>query len=278
MLSAGMRIEINIPPVQSWLPMLIVGGVVWVVASGGDNESPDPVGGSRPAALIEQDLRDMRREQSVLDRREEILRNELEVLQMLESRGQGDPQQLEAARQRLLSLMQDKQQAERSLLSALEELWAAQEDAEAISMRSIAGAAPVQWTWPVEPDLGISAYFQDDGYEERFGIPHHAIDIPVAQGSPIRAAADGIVEKVSDRGLGFSSIIIRHGGGVATLYGHVSGFRAEEGQRVRAGQTIAVSGGTPGTPGAGHLTTGPHLHFQMLQDGQPVDPLKVLRE
>jgi murein DD-endopeptidase MepM/ murein hydrolase activator NlpD len=130
--------------------------------------------------------------------------------------------------------------------------------------------------WPVEPQLGISAYFDDAGYQERFGIPHKAIDIPEDQGSPVRAAADGIVIKVSDRGMGFNALTIQHGGGLSTLYGHVSEFFVEEGQEVYAGEVVARSGGTPKTPGAGLLTTGPHLHFEALLDGEHVDPLEYL--
>ena len=81
---------------------------------------------------------------------------------------------------------------------------------------------------------------------------------------------------VNDHGLGFNSIVLKHDGGFATLYGHVSKFLVKEGDVIRSGDPIALSGGEPGTPGAGHLTTGPHLHFQLLKNGQPVDPLDYL--
>jgi murein DD-endopeptidase MepM/ murein hydrolase activator NlpD len=71
-------------------------------------------------------------------------------------------------------------------------------------------------------------------------------------------------------------VTIRHDNGLATLYGHVSGFLVQEGQRVRAGDPIALSGGTPGTKGAGRLTTGAHLHFEVYLDGKKVDPLEYL--
>ena len=82
--------------------------------------------------------------------------------------------------------------------------------------------------------------------------------------------------KVSDKGMGFNSLVIKHAGGYATLYGHVSKFLVSEGQTVHAGDPVALSGGTPGTAGAGMMTTGPHLHLAMYKDGEVVDPLPLL--
>ena len=62
------------------------------------------------------------------------------------------------------------------------------------------------------------------------------------------------------------------------MYGHISGFLVEERQKVRAGDAVALSGGRPGTKGAGRLTTGAHLHFEVLKDGTQVNPLQYLPE
>ena len=61
-----------------------------------------------------------------------------------------------------------------------------------------------------------------------------------------------------------------------TLYGHVSDIMVMDGQSVKAGDVIGLSGGTPGTKGAGLYTTGPHLHFEILKDGVHVDPLEYM--
>ncbi len=127
--------------------------------------------------------------------------------------------------------------------------------------------------WPVSPSRGISAYFHDPSYLAAFGFVHNAIDIRTPQGSIIRAPADGIVYKVRDNGYGYSYLILAHKGGYMTVYGHVSEFKVQEGEKVFSGQEVALSGGTPGSKGAGLMTTGAHLHFEMMKGGKYIDPL-----
>ncbi|MEK7548046.1 MAG: peptidoglycan DD-metalloendopeptidase family protein [Patescibacteria group bacterium] len=133
-----------------------------------------------------------------------------------------------------------------------------------------------QFIWPVEPIKGISAYFRDPSYAVSFGIQHNAVDIPIYQGSPIRSAADGVVYTAKDGGYGYSYIIVAHADGFSTIYGHVSQILVKEGQFVSKGSIIALSGGMPGTKGSGYLTTGPHLHFEILKNGVYTDPLNYL--
>jgi murein DD-endopeptidase MepM/ murein hydrolase activator NlpD len=130
--------------------------------------------------------------------------------------------------------------------------------------------------WPVEPTRGLSAYYQDASYRAVFGIPHNAIDIPVPQNTIIRAPADGVVYKAKDNGMGYSYLILAHRGGYMTVYGHLPEFLVGEGEKVAEGQPIGLSGGMPGTKGAGMLTTGAHLHFEVTKGGKYVDPLYYL--
>ena len=130
--------------------------------------------------------------------------------------------------------------------------------------------------WPVSPTKGVSTYFHDPTYIFRRYFEHPAIDIPRPQGSDIKAAADGYVGQAKDAGLGYSYIMLIHRYGFATVYGHVSRINVELGQFVSKGQVIAGVGGIPGTRGAGPLTTGAHLHFEIRLSGIPMNPLDYL--
>lgn len=130
--------------------------------------------------------------------------------------------------------------------------------------------------WPVEPFKGLSAYFRDPGYSGVFGVQHNAVDIPAYQGTPIMAAMDGVVYAAKDNEYGYSYIIVAHAGGLNTVYGHVSSILVDVGDIVAQGSIIGLSGGMPGTLGAGYMTTGPHLHLEVLLNGVYVDPLNYL--
>jgi len=274
------QLDIHIPR-----PRLTVGfialAVMFVMQNNTSSVAADVLnaqgGSDQPQAMVvheaEEDMRRLREGQQVLDRREQILRAELADLEaeLMITEDQAVAADLVDAREKLLRLLDDRRAGEEEILLSLRQIWDAQGIAFTASATSDSSVAPL-FDWPVEPTLGISAGFHDAGYKKRFGMEHDAIDIPVLQGSTVYAAADGEVIKVSDNGKGYNSLVIRHDGGFASLYGHVSGFLVVEGQYVRAGQAIAQSGGIPGTAGAGHMTTGAHLHFELIENGAHVDP------
>ncbi len=138
------------------------------------------------------------------------------------------------------------------------------------------GDMPPLFTWPVRGPI-TAGYFDVD-YVKVFGVPHRAIDIAVSQGSIVHSIADGVVFAVRDGGAtGFSYVLIGHRGGYASLYGQVSKFLVSKGDIVNMGQAIALSGGTPGTHGAGRMTTGAHVHLEVTKNGEHVDPRSILK-
>ena len=98
---------------------------------------------------------------------------------------------------------------------------------------------------------------------------HSGIDIAAQEGSPVLAAAPGVVRRAGQRGGYGNAVEIDNGGGISTLYGHASAVAVQEGQSVKAGEPVAFVGHTG-------RATGPHLHFEVRKDGKPIDPQSTL--
>ncbi|MBT4119492.1 MAG: peptidoglycan DD-metalloendopeptidase family protein [Candidatus Peribacter sp.] len=130
--------------------------------------------------------------------------------------------------------------------------------------------------WPAK--ARITAGFRDRSYQKFFGIPHKGIDIAIPQGTPVKSAADGVVYLARDAGMGFSYVLVGHKEGYATLYGHLSEIHVATGDSVEAGQVIGKSGGAKGTRGAGLVTTGAHLHFELIHNGTHIDSLPLFSD
>jgi murein DD-endopeptidase MepM/ murein hydrolase activator NlpD len=110
----------------------------------------------------------------------------------------------------------------------------------------------------LEPPLGRYAHF------------HTGIDIAAALGSPVLAAADGVVVAVAHTWVGYGNyVIVAHGSGVLTLYGHLLDTAVTPGAHVTRGQVL-------GREGSSGYSTGPHLHFEVRVNGEVTDPLRYL--
>ena len=98
---------------------------------------------------------------------------------------------------------------------------------------------------------------------------HNAIDISSAIGQPVRSPADGIVVK-AEWANGYGNVVyISHGYGYSTRYGHLSSFNTRPGSRVKRGDIIGYVGSTG-------RSTGPHLHYEVRVNNNPVNPLEYI--
>ena len=94
---------------------------------------------------------------------------------------------------------------------------------------------------------------------------HSGVDLVAAQGTPVHATLAGVAHVVvSATGYGLH-VIVDHGNGLSSLYGHLSAVAVAEGETVQPGQVIGALGSTGNS-------TGPHLHFEIRRDGLPEDP------
>jgi murein DD-endopeptidase MepM/ murein hydrolase activator NlpD len=105
--------------------------------------------------------------------------------------------------------------------------------------------------------------------DNRTPVEHKGVDIKAPKGAPVKASRDGVVVEASKRVPGKDSygtlVVIDHGHGLVSRYAHLDSYAVAIGQTVRKGDVIGAVGETG-------LVTGPHLHFEVLKNGEPVDP------
>lgn len=130
-------------------------------------------------------------------------------------------------------------------------------------------------SWPIDPSKGITAIFHDPTYPFRNIFEHPGIDTRAKAGTEVRSAGGGYVAWTKTGKSYGNYMMIVHTNGLATIYAHLSKFIAKPDTFVSRGDLIGLSGGIPGTAGAG-LSTGAHLHFEVRKDGIPVNPEKYL--
>lgn len=134
----------------------------------------------------------------------------------------------------------------------------------------------VRLAWPVD-SRKINYIFYDPSYPFRGTAEHNGIDIEIEQGTPVKAAAAGVVvDAINNQNDQYNYVTIEHSNGLRTTYGHLSEVRVSLSDLVTSGQIIGLSGGLPGSIGSGQDTNGPHLHFGVNQNGSDVDPMGFL--
>ena len=169
---------------------------------------------------------------------------------------------------------EEGKQAEYDAIKAEEEaldglIAAAEEKARELGLDDIVGTVG-GYAWPCNGIRWITSLF--GGRQSPGGIGstnHKGVDIGTPMGTPILAAKSGTVTWASWNGGYGNCVIISHGKGNSTLYGHLSGYNVKVGDTVTQGQVIAYSGNTGNS-------TGPHLHFGIMENDAWVDPLNYL--
>jgi murein DD-endopeptidase MepM/ murein hydrolase activator NlpD len=181
--------------------------------------------------------------------------------------GGGDPAPVRSLLSPTLPLPEDTFGVLREILQTLESrLELVKGDVE--KRAELAAATPTGW-----PAIGwLSAYFgqREDPFNggESF---HTGIDISADKGTPVVATADGEVVAASYHFQYGNLLVINHGYGLTTRYGHLSGFAVKPGTKVIKGQVIGFVGATG-------RATGPHLHYEILINGQAINPLQLALE
>jgi murein DD-endopeptidase MepM/ murein hydrolase activator NlpD len=110
--------------------------------------------------------------------------------------------------------------------------------------------------------------------QDPFGVGrefHAALDISCPSGRPVVATADGMVTEAAYAGGLGKCVSVFHGLGVTTRYGHLSKILVKPGDKIKRGTLLGYSGSTG-------RSTGPHLHYEVLQNGTPVNPLQFILE
>lgn len=134
--------------------------------------------------------------------------------------------------------------------------------------RQIFRATPLGW--PTEGRLTSLFGRRADPFQDMAGEFHNGLDIANALGTPVRATADGVVRVASWQGGYGRLIVIDHPRGFKTFFGHNSQLLVKPGDAVKRGQVIAYMGTS------GH-STGYHLHYEIWQNGRPVNPMKFVK-
>lgn len=247
---------------------------------------------------VQQELESQRQKQSVLkenaaQKKAEIEQHKKEQQAILykaetdKATAEEAYRELEASSQSIGEMLRQRAAARAAAAAAAEAEAAAQQQAAASSQADTGDAGTSDDSGSTEPDYsyqpvsGSGAFIwpvngvitSPYGYRTHpiFGttIYHSGIDIGVDYGTPVHAADSGVVVEAGwISGYGYA-VVIDHGNGLSTLYGHNESLNVSSGQSVSQGQVIAYAGSTGNS-------TGPHVHFEVRSNGDPVDPSAYL--
>lgn len=223
---------------------------------------------------VQQDLITKKQEEITVKKRElEIQKNAYSQLQLQTKQQQKRRITVVEDRRRELTVLKNNRKV---LEESLDELERTSKEMEAqirdFQNKNRVALGSGKYIWPLESKGRISSYF---GYRFhpilRKRKYHSGMDIAAPYGLSILAADSGVVAFAGwNSGYG-KMIVLDHGSGFSTVYGHCSTLLVSQGQTITKGQPIAQVGSTG-------LSTGPHLHFEVRKKGVPVDPLMYLNK
>ena len=134
------------------------------------------------------------------------------------------------------------------------------------SQQALARSTPS--IWPLAGWLSSSYGNRRDPFTGAADF-HPGLDIAADKGTPVRATADGTVQSAAYNGNYGNAVLVEHGYGISTRFGHLSAFAVRPGQQVRRGDVVGYVGATG-------RATSPHLHYEILLNGRQINPLRLL--
>ncbi len=205
-------------------------------------------------------------------------RYRVDVVQLAEANGLDNPLELRAgdrllvpgvAAQEAMARLEERRKEERRLAEERRRRLAAERAARLRQVAYRGGTSAQGFQWPLT-SFRITAAYHDSRYYRRFRRVHTGIDLAAPQGTPIYAAKGGVVVEAGWSRVGYGYYVkVDHGGGVETLYAHMSRIAVKRGQRVKQGALLGYVGRTG-------FATGPHLHFEVRIHGGTRNPWSYL--
>ena len=216
---------------------------------------------AKQQAVLEENKRELDALHKEVDAKEKIVEQKTLERQELYNQALAEKAKMDAE---YAELQHNSEEIKAMIQQMEEEERRRQEEAEAAA--SAGGTGELAWPvngpitspfgWRIHPIWGTQIF-------------HAGIDIAADYGQPVRAADSGTVIYAGWLGGYGNAVMINHGGGMVTLYGHNSSFTVDEGEHVSRGQTIALAGSTGNS-------TGPHCHFEVRIHGEVTQPLSYL--
>lgn len=217
-------------------------------------------------------LTDIAREKEVIEEKTKELQSRRDQAAILQTQAAQAKTELDGKKQQHQVALNTNKKAQDAIFDQIDKM-EADSNALAVQIRKLTATSSgkVQGTINTYPLPGYKEISDSYGWRihpiTKKKSLHTGTDIPAPSGTQVHAAGAGVVIMAGWYGAYGNAVIIDHGGGYTTLYGHNSRLEVSVGDAVKAGETISYVGSTG-------WSTGPHLHFEVRLNGEPTDPLQ----